>query len=143
MEQIQRHIMHRNFFEIKRPPQTPVKLLIVGDPLVGKTTLIQSLQNEYSEKIITENFDCTAGVVPSNFISKVYGEVTFYDLAGQPEYYASHDAVIHSTVKDLPPIVLIIVNLTEEEREILDQIHYWIIFIANRPGVLNLLLRLI
>ena len=32
-------------FSLEKPPQTPVKLLIVGDPLVGKTTLIQSLQN--------------------------------------------------------------------------------------------------
>ena len=75
--------------------------------------------------------------MPTNFKSKIYGEVIFYDFAGQPEYYASHDAVIHSTVKNLPPIVLIIVNLTEEEREILDQIHYWIIFIGNRCAKLT------
>ena len=127
--------MHRKFFEkfsCVSPPPTPVNLIVVGNACVGKTTLIQSLQNEYTEKTILDSFDHTAGVIPTKFKSKVYGEVMFYDFAGQPEYYASHDAVMHDTIKNLPPIVLILVNLTDSEQYCLDQIRYWINFLANR-----------
>ena len=76
--------------------------------------------------------DRTAGVIPTDFMSKKYGSVTMYDFAGQPEYYASHDAVLHATVTTNSPIVLILFNLLKSDRVIKDQIHYWIAFIANR-----------
>ena len=132
--------MHRSFFRnfsCENPPPTPVNLLVTGNPCVGKTTLIQSMQSEYSEETIVEQFDHTAGVVPTKFQSKLYGEVTFYDFAGQPEFYASHDAVMHDMIKNLPPIALILVNLTHSKKYCLDQIRYWINFLANRCTHLN------
>ena len=132
--------MHWNFFETNKPPQPPVNLMIIGHPSVGKTTLIHSLQKEFwFETVISKNSDSnhTAGIVPTNFKSYIYGEVIFYDFAGQPEYYASHDAVMHSTIKNIPPIVLIVINLTESDEIICDQLHYWINFVANRCARLN------
>ena len=131
------YAIHRIFFESREPPPTPVNLMVIGHPSVGKTTLIQSLQNEIFEKVISERFEHTAGVVPTNFNSLFYGEVTFYDFAGQPEYYASHDTVVHITIKNIPPIVLVIINLTESDKIVYDQLHYWINFIANRCAGLN------
>ena len=128
-------MIHKEFFErfsCEKPPPTPVKLLVIGYPSVGKTTLIQSLQNELSEEVISEHFDHTAGIVTTNFNSQHYGVVTFYDFAGQAEYYASHDAVLHSTIKNVPPIVLILVNLNESTKSILNQTKYWIGIMANR-----------
>ena len=128
-------VMHKEFFErfsCENPPPTPVKLLIIGYPSVGKTTLIQSLQNELSEEVISDHFDHTAGIVTTNFSSQHYGVVTFYDFAGQAEYYASHDAVLHSTIKNIPPIVLILVNLNDPTKVILNQTKYWINIMANR-----------
>ena len=127
--------MHREFFErfsCENPPPTPVKFLVIGYPSVGKTTLIQSLQKELSEEVITDHFDHTAGIVTTNFNSQHYGVVTFYDFAGQAEYYASHDAVLHSTIKNVPPIVLILVNLNDPTKVILNQSNYWIGVMANR-----------
>ena len=127
--------MHKDFFErfsCEKPPPTPVKLLVIGYPSVGKTTLIQSLQNELSEEVISDHFDHTAGIVTTNFSSQHYGVVTFYDFAGQAEYYASHDAVLHSTIKNVPPVVLILVNLNESTKSILNQTKYWIGVMANR-----------
>ena len=128
-------IMHKHFFKTfscENPPPTPVKLLVIGYPSVGKTTLIQSLQNELSEEVISEHFDHTAGIVTTNFSSQHYGVVTFYDFAGQAEYYASHDAVLHSTIKNVPPIVLILVKLKKSTEVILNETKYWINIMANR-----------
>ena len=129
---------HRTFFvniskSNEKPPPTPVKLLVVGNASVGKTTLIQSLQNEsFMETISPAKFDHTAGVVPTKFSSSIYGDVTFYDFAGQPEYYASHDAVLHRTIRNAPPVVLILVNLMDSLKRITEQTHYWIDFMENR-----------
>ena len=127
--------IHKEFFErfsCEKPPPTPAKLLVIGYPSVGKTTLIRSLQNELSEEVISEHFNHTAGIVTTNFSSQHYGVVTFYDFAGQAEYYASHDAVLHMTIKNVPPIVLILVNLNGTTKSILNQTNYWINFMANR-----------
>ena len=131
------YIMHKKFFQAVsesggNPPPTPVKFLVIGHPSVGKTTLICSLRNELFETVTSVKFEHTAGVVPTKFSSNVYGDVTFYDFAGQPEYYASHDAVLHSSITDIPPIVLILVNLMDTDKRIRDQIHYWLSFIDNR-----------
>ncbi len=126
--------MHQRFFQSmssEKPPPTPVKLLVIGNPSVGKTTLIHSLQKECVESSCPE-FEHTAGVVPTKFSSIIYGEVTFYDFAGQPEFYASNDAVIHDIIKNSPPIVIVLVNLTDSMRRIEDQTHYWIHFMENR-----------
>ena len=126
--------MHKRFFQSvlsEKPPPTPVKLLVIGDPSVGKTTLIHSLRNECVESSCPE-FEHTAGVVPTKFSSIIYGEVTFYDFAGQREFYASNDVVIHDIIKSSPPIVLVLVNLTDSMRRMEDQTHYWIYFVENR-----------
>ena len=124
--------MHRTFFVSEKPPPTPLKLLVIGNASVGKTTLIHSLQSESYDSIIPAKFDRTAGIVLTKFSSKVYGDVAFYDFAGQPEYYASHDAVIHHIVKNIPPTVLLLVNLTDTKMRITEQTHYWIDFMENR-----------
>ena len=128
--------MHNAFFKkysCEKPPQTPVKLLVIGDPSVGKTTLIKSLQKEgsFQDRIITEEPGRTAGIVSTHFSSKLYGDVTFFDFAGQREYYASHDAFILHYIKGIPPIIIILVNLCESNSKILNQTQYWINFMAN------------
>ena len=127
--------MHQTFFQrfsLEKPPPTPVKLLVVGHPSVGKTSLTIVLQNEGGSIIPIVTSGPTAGVVPTDFNSKIYGAVTMYDFAGQPEYYANHDAVIHSTIKNIPPVVLLLVDLTHHKESIRDQIHFWSNFISYR-----------
>ena len=126
--------MHDNYFReygIHSPPETPVSFLIVGDPHAGKTTLVSSLKKE-RDNMKTETFHRTAGIVPNDFKSEKYGQVTMYDFAGQPEYYASHDAIIHSTIKKSPPIVLLVVDLTFDIDRAREIISYWSTFIKNR-----------
>ena len=130
--------MHKNVISRDAPPPTPVKLLFIGDPGVGKTTLTQSLQNEGCMEVVrTTTKGHSAGVIPTKFISPKYGAVTMYDFAGQPEYYPSHDAVLYNNITEIPPIVLILFNLTNKDQKIEDQIHFWINFIANRCAKLT------
>ena len=131
----------REYFEAhssETPPPTPAKLIVIGDPSMGKTTLIQSLRNEYSEGVISaDNFDHTAGIVTTTFNSKIYGDVKFFDFAGQPEYYASHDGFLYSILKNIPPTVLLLVKITDTKKKIQNRIHYWINFIENRCAVID------
>lgn len=55
----------------------------------------------------------TAGIIPNLFESNEYGLVTFCDFAGQQEYYAGHEAVIQTIVRNTPPIsYLLLVNVS-------------------------------
>ena len=126
--------MHDNFFRqfgLSSPPEMPVSILVVGDPRAGKTTLVSSLKKE-NEGTKSETFHRTAGIVPNDFKSEEYGQVIMYDFAGQPEYYASHDAVIHAIIKKLSPVVLLVVDLTLQKDHTIRAVNYWSSFISNR-----------
>lgn len=123
---------HRNFFQNQlKPPQFPINMLFIGDPLTGKTTLVNSLQKEAGLNI-NEEPDRTAGIISKDFKSKKYGQVTTYDFAGQREFYASHEAVMQSIIQKSPPIVLILVRLGTPIKKIEKQIVYWSNFIRSR-----------
>ena len=126
--------MHDKFFRdysLSSPPEMPVSILVVGDPRAGKTTLVSSLKKE-KEGTKSETLHRTAGIVPNDFKSVEYGQVIMYDFAGQPEYYASHDAVIHAIIKKLPPVVLLVVDLTLPIDHTIRAVNYWSSFISNR-----------
>ena len=126
--------MHDNFFHeygLSSPPEMPVSILVVGDPHAGKTTLVSSLKKE-KESTKSETLHRTAGIVPNDFKSEEYGQVIMYDFAGQPEYYASHDAVIHAIIKKLSPVVLLVVDLTLPIDHTIRAVNYWSSFVSNR-----------
>ena len=126
--------IHDKFFRdysLSSPPEMPVSILVVGDPHAGKTTLVSSLKKE-KEGTKSETIHRTAGIVPNDFKSEEYGQVIMYDFAGQPEYYASHDAIIHAIVKKLAPIVLLVVDLTYPIDHTVKAVNYWSSFISNR-----------
>ena len=126
--------MHDDFFRefgLSSPPEMPVSILVVGDPFTGKTTLVSSLKKE-KEGTKSETLHRTAGIVPNDFKSKEYGQVIMYDFAGQPEYYASHNAIIHAIIKKLPPVVVLVVDLTYPIDHTVKAVNYWSSFISNR-----------
>ena len=135
--------MHHNFFKTKTPPPTPLKVLVVGNASMGKTTLIESLKNEVNQIFQDDPKPHTAGIIPNDFESKIYGSVTLYDFAGQHEYYASHEAVVHSIIKSSSPVIVLLINVTESKSDIKKSILYWLSFIENRCTVLRVKSHLI
>ena len=124
----------------KQPLQPPVKVFVVGDPSAGKSTLTAALQKESSffgrrfkaNQKVTGVDTKTAGVVPHDFESKEYGYATFYDFAGQREFYGSHAAVLQNTIQSSPPIFLIVADLCKSENEIKRTVLYWLTFLENQ-----------
>ena len=113
------------------PPPSPLKVLFLGNSSTGKSTLIESLKCEGSDK--PQGVDpYTAGIIPSDFFSKMYGRATFFDFAGQNEYYASHETILHNILASYPPIILLLVDISESEEDIQQKILYWLYFITNR-----------
>ena len=124
-------------------PPPPVKIFIVGNPSAGKSSLTKALQSEKSvlgaalapitkPQLVSDVEQKTAGIVPCQFTSRKYGQVIFYDFAGQQEYYASHAALLQNSISSSPPLFIIVVNLCDSEEGINQKLVYWISFLANQ-----------
>ena len=124
--------LYRKFFQSKNPPSTPLKVLVIGNTSMGKTTLIESLKNEAHEATLADPKLHTAGIIPNDFESKIYGSVILYDFAGHHEYYASHEAVVHNIIKKSPPVIFLLISIAESEDDIKRKLLYWLSFIDNR-----------
>ena len=137
-------ITHMVQCKTKQSVQTYINMFIVGNPETGKSTLVKAICKEATNilwKIApkwlrrVKNVPLhTAGIIPTTFRSKTFGNTVLYDLAGQVEYYTSHAAVIRSTVISTPPAFIVVVNLSESEEKISQTLRYWWSFIDNHAG---------
>ena len=137
------YLMYAGFFSHQfssvSPPPTPMKVLVIGNAFTGKTTLIQTLKCENGEVLPPLETQPTVGIVPSDFESNLYGSVTWYDFAGQHEYYASHEALVHHIISSSPLVILLLVNMNEPQlcefnkQELIKQnLLYWLTFIEHQ-----------
>ena len=123
-----------------QPLQPSVKVFVVGNPSAGKSTLTAALQKEASfflrafstARPVSEVDEKTAGVIPHEFESKKYGRITIYDFAGHREFYNSHAALLQNAVQYSPPIFLLVVDLTDENKALKENILYWLSFLENQ-----------
>ena len=137
-------ISHMVQCETKQSIQTYINMFIVGNPETGKSTLVQAICLEATSilwRIVpkwmrrVKNVPLhTAGIIPTTFRSKTFGNTVLYDLAGQVEYHTSHAAVIKSTVISTPPAFIVVVNLSESEEKISQALRYWWSFIDNHAA---------
>ena len=128
----------------KQSVQTYINMFIVGNPETGKSTLVEAICKEATSilwRIVPKRVRRvknvplhTAGIIPTTFQSKIFGNTVIYDLAGQVEYYTSHAAVIQSTVISTPPAFIVVVNLSESEEKISQTLRYWWSFIDNHAA---------
>ena len=125
---------YNTFFEkysSKNPPPTPLNIIVAGKPSSGKTTIIEALKRECSsEKVEAEEH--TAGIIPSSYDSENFGMTAWYDLAGQSEYYASHEAVLHTIMSSSSPLILVLVDCRKPQELIQQDILYWLHFFKNQ-----------
>ncbi len=122
--------MYKEFFKTyqsENPPLTPLNIIVAGKPSSGKSTLIKALCSDSSQTIVQAESH-TAGIIPSSYDSEELGCVSFYDLAGQSEYYASHEAVLHTVMASSTPLILLLVDCRKDQSLILQDIFYWIHF---------------
>ena len=119
---------------------TAIKVFIFGNPAAGKSTLVKVI-----EKKVTSWFGAlagqfrnvsgvelkTAGINTATIQNSRLGSVTIYDLAGQFEYYTSHDALVGNLMSSSAAIFIAVVKLNESEAEVIRTLRYWITFIEN------------
>ena len=150
--QLIKAITHMVQCKTKQSVQTYINMFVVGNPETGKSTLVKAICKEASIlwKIVPKQVRRvknvplhTAGIIPTTFQSKTFGNTVLYDLAGQVEYYTSHAAVIQSTVISTPPAFIVVVNLSESEEKISQALRYWWSFIDNHAAQSSALLQVI
>ena len=117
------------------------KLFVLGNPGAGKSSLVQSFKTDGILRFwgIRESSVLlhTAGIVPSIYISKRLGRVLLYDFAGDPEYYSSHAAILENLAssKTGKNLIILLVDLTDNKGNIINNLHYWVSFIQCQKFV--------
>ena len=118
-------------YSSQNPPPTPLNIIVVGKPSSGKTTIIKALKSEGNYEMVSPE-EHTVGIIPSSFVSKSFGCTAWYDLAGQSEYYASHEAVLHTLMSSSSPLILLLVDCRKSQELIHLDILYWLQFLKSQ-----------
>lgn len=114
-----------------------IKMFILGNPGVGKSTLVKAISVEARglARIIHYFFRVrgvdvnTAGIIPHDICSNTFGNTTIFDCAGHREYYAGHSAVLHNSMAGFPSIILLVVDMTDTDECFRETLQYWLEFI--------------
>ena len=116
------------------------KIFVFGNPAAGKSTLVKVIENKVTSRFGTfagqfRNVSGvemkTAGINTVTIQSRSLGTITVYDLAGQFEYYSSHDALVGNLMSSSAAIFIVVVKLSESEAEVIGTLQYWISFTEN------------
>ena len=117
--------------------RTRKSVCVIGNAYSGKSTLISSLQAERTTTVgkfvnkfrrVSDMRHRTAGIEPVDFSSRKYGEVVFFDFAGQHEYHGPHEAFLEPLINENGSTVTLIfvVNATQNESVLSSQLHRWL-----------------
>ena len=112
-------------------------LCIIGNAEGGKSTLIAALQAERNSLLgrtinrlrrVDDHLKRTTGIETITHGSQKYGEVLFFDFAGQHEYHGPHQVFLESLLSKpgVSMTLLLVVKATEGEDTILHQLHRWL-----------------
>ena len=136
IEEFETAVLHALSFSSKKT------ICVIGNAYSGKSTLIASLQNEeasFSTKVSNRIYGVkdisqrTAGIEPVSFDSRKYGNVVFFDFAGQHEYHGPHAMFLQSVLKRSGSLmtVVLMVKVLEDEAAILQQLYRWLTPISD------------
>lgn len=126
----------------RRQMEDIIRVMVIGDPANGKSTLVEALKKQQATGIFPPLFGWwpqvisgispfTAGIIPHEFNDSDFGHVMLFDFAGHSEYYASHSVVIESAMIMTAPVFVVVIDLSQEEERIKRRLHHWIQFIEN------------
>ena len=144
------HVCSRRFrAAVKQAQSSPPKqvIAVIGNTEYGKSTLIAALQSE-SRTLFQQFFfklaqvynitQRTTGIETVPFSSAKYGEILFYDFAGQSAYHGPHQPFLEAMLSKpgVSVTVLLLVKVTEERAFITQQLIRWLqpIALASTPS---------
>ena len=116
-------------------------LCIIGNAEGGKSTLIASLQAESNSFLgrvfnrvrrVDDQRKRTAGIEIVPHSSQKYGQVVFFDFAGQDDYHGPHQMFMEALLSKpgVSMTLLLVIKVTEAEEAILHQLHRWLTPVA-------------
>jgi len=120
------------------PLESVVKVFILGDPLAGKSSLVQALKSNpgFMSSLIGQFQkvkgvrEQTAGIDSHSFSSNVFGNVVIYDFAGQREFLTSHAAFLQNS-SQLTGIFIVVTNIAQCQNDVCRSLQYWVSFILE------------
>ena len=129
-------------------PSPPKQVIaVIGNTEYGKSTLIAALQSEsrtlfqrlvYKLAQVHNIKQRTAGIETVPFSSAKYGEVLFYDFAGQSDYHGPHQPFLEAMLSKpgMSVTVLLLVKVTERQDVITQQLIRWLqpLALASTPS---------
>ena len=126
-----------HFCKGKYPLESVVKVFVLGDPMTGKSSLVQAIQNNPSflNSLVGRFLKVkgvrqqTAGIDSFTFSSSEFGNIVIYDFAGQREFFTSHAAFLQNSY--VPGIFILLANIADHEDNICQSVQYWLSFIQE------------
>ena len=98
-----------------------INMFLLGDSGVGKSTLTEVIKQRSQGGVwfgqyrsISGVEPLTAGIISHRLEHKELGNIILHDLAGQPEYYSSHIAVLENTLQGSAAVFIVVVKLSED-----------------------------
>ena len=119
------------------PLELVVKVFVLGDPMAGKSSLVQAIQDDpgflssLTPKKVQGVRKQTAGISLFSCSSSDFGDVMIYDFVGQREFHSSHATFMQNYSTHMAGIFIIVTNIAQCEDIMCQSLHYWVSFIHN------------
>ena len=116
--------------------QTTVKVFVLGDSKVGKSTLISSLEKEgwltdrSSNSIVADDTGSSYGIVIHDFKGSECGQITIYDFVGKRLFHESQSDLLRETAHS-PRVFIVVINLSGIVEETVSSLQYWLGFLEE------------
>ena len=135
--------IYYNIIEYRRknPLKPTLKVFILGDIGVGKTTLTSALQKKFcgsrlgsvggKYRTLPEVPPQTAGVNPVLINSNESRQMMLFDFAGHQEFYSSHAALLEHLESSQGAVIIIVLDLSTSEDKIKRSLECWKSFLDS------------